>query len=172
LAYKALNGSSHCLTNQGKGEKNLAKMKCANCHQEILEDTPLECPYCYSKSLIPIEDKYPDGFDPMEPESTRVRRSPLSGKSNHTQTILAAFGFIMLFSGIILIWYGSTLPGNITIGPEYSYPRSASSVSILGFIGLLLVAFSLSCWLYWVFQLIRAKWLTSHASSYRQSKHA
>jgi len=85
-------------------------MKCSNCHQEILEDNPSECPYCYSKNLIPIEDKYPDGFDPTKPELTQVQRSPLSEKSNHTQTILAALGFVMLFSGISLILYGSTQP--------------------------------------------------------------
>lgn len=132
-------------------------MKCADCHQEILEDDPLECPYCFSKNLIPIEDKYPDGFDPTKPELTQVQRTPVSEKSTHTQTVVAALGFTLLFSGIILIWYGSTQPGNITIGPKYGYPSSASMVNVLGVIGFLLVIFSLSCWLFWVFQYIRKK---------------
>jgi hypothetical protein len=129
-------------------------MKCANCHQEILEDNPSECPYCYSKNLIPMEDKFPDGFDPAKPELTQAQRSSIYEETNHKQTILAALGFVMLFSGISLILYGSTLPGNITIGVQYGHP---SRINILGFIGLLLVGFSLYCWLYWVFQHIRKK---------------
>ena len=132
----------------------MAKMKCANCHQEILEGNPSECPYCYSKNLIPIEDKFPDGFDPTKSELARTQRSLIYEEADHKQTILAALGFVMLFSGISLILYGSTQPGNITIGAEYGHP---SRVNILGFIGVLLVGFSLSCWLYWVFQHIRKK---------------
>jgi hypothetical protein len=111
-------------------------------------------PLLLQQNLIPIEDKFPDGFDQTKPELTQCQRSPISEKSDHTQTILAVLGFVMLFSGISFILYGSTQPGNITIGAEYGHP---SRVNILGFVGLLLVGFSLSCWLYWVFQHIRKK---------------
>jgi len=44
----------------------MGKMKCVSCRQEILEDNPTVCPYCYSKNLIPVETPYPEA----NPQST------------------------------------------------------------------------------------------------------
>ncbi len=56
----------------------MAKMKCANCRQEILEDNPAQCPYCQSKNLIPINERLPEELNQLPLEMAPVSRKPVS----------------------------------------------------------------------------------------------
>jgi len=129
-------------------------MKCANCHQEILENNPEECPYCNSKNLIHIEDKYPDGFDLTKHETLQTQIIPVPEKIKHTRIALATLGIILLILGISFTLFGSTLPGNIAFGPEYGH---SDSISIFGFLGGLLLVFDIPCWFLLLYTYPRSK---------------
>ncbi len=41
-------------------------MKCADCHEEILQKNPQKCPYCGSTNLLSIEDIIPKAISEIE----------------------------------------------------------------------------------------------------------
>ena len=123
--------------------KNLAKMKCVNCHQEILEDNPVQCPYCLSKNLIPIEDEFPPYSQSPSNDS-----SPYYSKHKHREAMWAVLGAVFLIVSTGLILFGSTQPPNITIGTERQH--LSAKVNVFSFLGLLLTSGVVVSWLLWL----------------------
>jgi DNA-directed RNA polymerase subunit RPC12/RpoP len=127
----------------------MAKMKCENCRQEILEDNPAQCPYCYSKNLIPISERLPDELNQLPLEMVRASRKPVSGTSSRVQMVLGVAGLIFLILGISLILYGGTQPANLAISASYGNP---SQVNGFSFAGIVLAVAGASCGLIWLMQ--------------------
>ncbi len=123
----------------------MRKLKCANCYQEILADDQVECPYCHSKNLIPIDEKFP--LNPW-PKEQKEQDNSLYDKPKQRETIFALLGTIIFIASIGLMWYGSTQPPNITTGTEFGHP---DNVSVFFFVGEVLMLVGSSCYGFWMF---------------------
>lgn len=88
----------------------MAKMRCASCGQEILEDDPIECPYCYSKNLVPT---YSYSLDKLAEygASTPYVRSPRQGLKAmiHFTTVV---GIILFVLGMAFLFWDVALFGS------------------------------------------------------------
>jgi DNA-directed RNA polymerase subunit RPC12/RpoP len=117
----------------------MAKMRCTSCGQEILEDDPIECPYCYSKNLVPTNSSSLDNMAEDEAITPDVR-SPgqrLKAMIHFTTGV----GIILFVLGMAILFWDVTLYGN-KYGPGLLKPDFGTwaflcalgiIVSLLGF---------------------------------------